>query len=60
MVHHSPGTRKTRWVGNVAGMRAARNTFRNFGSTNEGKRQLGITIRKWEENIKVNLKSTGS
>jgi hypothetical protein len=52
MVHHSPGTRKTRWVGTVAGMIAARNTFRDFGSTNEGKRQLGITTRKWEENIK--------
>jgi hypothetical protein len=41
-------SRNMRWAGNVPQMRKKRNAYRILIGKPEGKRQLGISRRKWE------------
>jgi hypothetical protein len=52
-------SRRTRWAGHVARMRARRDLHRVFVGKPEAKRQLGITRRGWEDNIKMDLQEVG-
>jgi hypothetical protein len=48
-----------RWVGLVACMGKRRGVYRVLVGTSDGKRQRGRPMRKWEDNIKINLQETG-
>ena len=48
--------RRLRWVGHVARMEKSRNAYRVLAGKPEGKRPLGRTRRRWEDNIKINLR----
>jgi hypothetical protein len=58
-VHSSPNinrmmkSRRTRWAGRVARMRAKMNEYRILLGKPEGKRPLGRPRRRWEYNIKM-------
>jgi len=44
-----------RWAGHVARMGERRIAYRIFVGKSEGKRQLGRTRRRWEDNNKMDL-----
>jgi hypothetical protein len=48
-----------RWVGHVALIRAMRNAYKILVGKPEGRRKLRCT-RRWEDNIEMGLKRTGS
>ena len=48
-----------RWAGHVARMGEGRDVYRVMVGKPEGKRQLGRTRRKWEDNIKMDLQEVG-
>jgi len=48
-----------RWVGRVAGMGDSRRVYRVLVGKPEGKRQLGRSRRRWEDNIKMDLQEVG-
>jgi hypothetical protein len=48
-------SRRMRWAGHVARMWEARGMHRVFVRKREGKRPLGRTRRKWEDNIKMDV-----
>jgi hypothetical protein len=48
-------SRRMRWVGHVARMGAAWNSYRISVGKPEGKRPLGRPRRKWVDNIKMDL-----
>jgi hypothetical protein len=48
-----------RWAGHIARMAEKRNAYRILLGKPEGKRPLGIPRRRWEENIKIELRETG-
>jgi hypothetical protein len=48
-----------RWAGNAAHRGKERNAYRILLGKPEGKRPLGIPIRRWENNIKIDLKEVG-
>jgi hypothetical protein len=48
-------SRRMRWAGHVAGMRAKRNAYRILRGKLEGKIPLGRTRRKSVDNIKMDL-----
>jgi hypothetical protein len=48
--------RRVRWAGHVASMGAKRNAYRILVGKSEGKRPLGRPRRKWEYNIKMDLR----
>jgi len=48
-----------RWVGHEARMGEGRSVFRVLVGKPEGKRLLGRTRRKWEDNIKMDLQEGG-
>jgi hypothetical protein len=48
-----------RRAGHVAGMGEKRGAYRIFMGQPEGKRPLGRPGRKWEGNIKMNLRELG-
>jgi hypothetical protein len=48
-----------RWVGNVWRMGERRGVFRVLVGKSEGKRQLGRPRRRWEDNIKMDLREVG-
>ena len=55
-------SRKLRWAGHVARMEECRKEcFKNFTSTGKptGKRPLGNPRRRWEDNIRMDLKEIG-
>jgi hypothetical protein len=52
-------SRKMRWVGHVASMEKGRGVYRVLVGTPESKRSLGIPRRRWEENIKMDLREMG-
>jgi len=52
-------SRKMRWVGHVARMGEGRDACRVFFGRAEGKRPLGRPRRRWEDNIKMDLKEIG-
>jgi hypothetical protein len=48
--------RRLRWAGHVANMWDKRNAYRILVGKPEGKRQLGRPRRRWEDNIKMDLR----
>ncbi|KAJ4447787.1 hypothetical protein ANN_09795 [Periplaneta americana] len=52
-------SRRLRWVGHVARMSKSRNVYRVLVGRPEGKRPLGRRRRRWEDNIKMDLREVG-
>ena len=53
-------TRRMRWAGHVARMSKRRCVYRDLSGKHEGKRPTwGGARRKWEDNIKMDLKEVG-
>jgi hypothetical protein len=52
-------SRKMRWAGHVARMGEERKVHRIMVGKPEGKRPLGITRNRWEDNIKMDLQDVG-
>ncbi|KAJ4428733.1 hypothetical protein ANN_25726 [Periplaneta americana] len=52
-------SRRLRWAGHVARMRESRNAYRLLVGRPEGKRRLGRPRRRWEDNIKMDLREVG-
>ena len=50
---------RMRWVGHVARMGEKRGVYRILVGRPEGKGQLGRSRRRWEDNIKIDLKQVG-
>ena len=61
-LYSSPNTirnlksRRLRCVGHVARMEESRNVYRVLVGKPEGKRPLGRPRRRWEDNIKIDLR----
>jgi hypothetical protein len=53
-------TRRMRWAVHVARMREGRGVYRILVGRSEGKRPLGIPRRRWEDNIKMDLREARS
>ena len=51
-------SRRLRWAGHVARMEECRSAFKILTGKPTGKRPLGRLKRKWEDNIKMDLKET--
>ncbi|KAJ4426630.1 hypothetical protein ANN_26428 [Periplaneta americana] len=49
-------SRRLRWAGHVARMGESRNAYRVLVGRPEGKRPLGRPRRRWEDNIKIDLR----
>jgi hypothetical protein len=52
-------SRKMRWAGHVARMGEGRGVYRILVGRPEGKRPLGRPRRRWEDNIKLDLREIG-
>jgi len=52
-------SRRMWWAGHVACMGEGRGVCRVFVGTHEGKRPLGRSRRRWEDNNKMNLQEVG-
>ncbi|KAJ4431945.1 hypothetical protein ANN_20554, partial [Periplaneta americana] len=52
-------SRRLRWAGHVALMGESRNAYRVLVGRPEGKRPLGRPRRRWEDNIKMDLREVG-
>jgi hypothetical protein len=52
-------SRRVRWAGHVARMGEGRGVHRDLVGKTEGMRPLGRPRRRWEDNIKMNLKEVG-
>jgi hypothetical protein len=52
-------SRRMRWAGHVARMGKKRNAYRILMGKPDGKRPLGIPRRRWEDNIKMDLREIG-
>jgi hypothetical protein len=52
-------SRSRRWAGHVARMREGRGVYRVLFGRPEGKRPLGRPKRRWEDNIKMDLREIG-
>ncbi|KAJ4445180.1 hypothetical protein ANN_06981 [Periplaneta americana] len=52
-------SRRLRWAGHVARMGESRNAYSVLVGRPEGKRPLGRPRRRWEDNIKMNLRELG-
>ncbi|KAJ4428380.1 hypothetical protein ANN_24399 [Periplaneta americana] len=52
-------SRRLRWAGHVARMDESRNSYRVLVARPEGKRPLGWPRRRWEDNIKMDLREVG-
>ncbi|KAJ4427033.1 hypothetical protein ANN_26832 [Periplaneta americana] len=50
---------RLRWAGHVARMGESRNAYRVLVGRPEGKRPLGMPRRRWEDNIKMDLRELG-
>ena len=48
-----------RWAGHVAGLRENGGLYRVLAGKPEGKRPLGRSRRRWEDNIKIDLQEVG-
>jgi hypothetical protein len=53
-------SRRMIWAEHVARMGEKRNAYRILVGNPEGKRPLGRSRRKWEDNIKMDLRAIGS
>ncbi|KAJ4449068.1 hypothetical protein ANN_00463 [Periplaneta americana] len=51
--------RRLRWAGHVARMGESRNAYRVLVGRPKGKRPLGRPRRRWEDNIKMDLREVG-
>ncbi|KAJ4427681.1 hypothetical protein ANN_25330 [Periplaneta americana] len=64
-LHSSPDiirnikSRRLRWAGHVARIGESRNAYRVLVGRPEGKRPLGRPRRRWEDNIKIDLREVG-
>jgi len=64
-LHSSPNTeraiksRRMRWAGHVARMGEGRGVYRVFVGKHEGRRPLGRPRRRWENNIRMDLREVG-
>jgi hypothetical protein len=64
-LHSSPNTlrvirsRGMRWAGHVARMGEKRSAYRILVGRPEGRRPLGRSRRRWEDNIKMDLQEVG-
>jgi hypothetical protein len=52
-------SRRMRWAGHVAHMGEGRGVYRVFVGRPKDKRPLGRPRRRWEDNIKLDLRETG-
>jgi hypothetical protein len=52
-------SRRMRWVGHVTHMGEGRGVYRVLVGRPEGKRPLGRPRRRWEDNIKMDLREIG-
>ncbi|KAJ4438178.1 hypothetical protein ANN_14117 [Periplaneta americana] len=52
-------SRRLRWAGHLARMGESRNAYRVLVGRLEGKRPLGRPRRRWEDNIKMDLREVG-
>ena len=52
-------SRRLRWVGHVARMEESRSDFKILTGIPTGKRPLGRTRHRWEDNIRMDLKERG-
>jgi hypothetical protein len=52
-------SRRMRWAGHLARMGEGRGVYRVFVGRPEGKRLLGRPRRRWEDNIKMDLREIG-
>jgi transcription termination factor 2 len=52
-------SRRVRWAGHVARMEEKRNAYRILVGKQEGKRPLRRFRRRWEDNIRMDLRETG-
>ncbi|KAJ4440066.1 hypothetical protein ANN_08197 [Periplaneta americana] len=52
-------SRRLRWAGHVARMGESRNAYRVLVGRPEGKRPLGRPRRRWEDNVKMDLREVG-
>ncbi|KAJ4433726.1 hypothetical protein ANN_16037 [Periplaneta americana] len=52
-------SRRLRWAGHVARMGESRNAYRVLVVRPEGKRPLGRPRRRWEDDIKIDLREVG-
>jgi hypothetical protein len=52
-------SRRMRWAGHVALMGVKRNEYRILVRKPEGNRPLGRQIRRWVDNIKMDLREIG-
>jgi hypothetical protein len=52
-------SRKVRWAGHVARMGYIRNPYKILVGTPEGYRPLRRSRRRWEDNIKIDLREIG-
>jgi hypothetical protein len=53
-------SRRLRWAGQIARMDEGRSAFKILTGTHVGKRSLGRPRRRWEDNIRTDLKEIGS
>jgi hypothetical protein len=52
-------SRRIRWAGHMTRMREGRGVYRVLVGRPEGKRPLGRPRRRWEDNIKMDLREIG-
>jgi hypothetical protein len=52
-------SRKMRWMGHVACLGQMRNSYNILVGTPEGKRPLGRSRHRWEDNIRMDLMEVG-
>jgi hypothetical protein len=52
-------SRRLRWAGHVARMGERRGAYRALVGKPEGRRPLGKPRRRWEDNIKMDLRKVG-
>jgi hypothetical protein len=52
-------SRRMRWAGHVTRMGDSRGVYRVMVRRPEGKRPLGTPRRRWEDNIKMDLRGVG-
>jgi len=52
-------SRKMRQAGHVASMREMRNSFKNLVGNSEGKKSLGGPRRRYEDNIRMDVRKQG-
>jgi hypothetical protein len=52
-------SRRMRWAGHVARMREGRSVYRVLVGRPEGRRPLGRPRRRWEDDIKMDIREIG-